>query len=335
MYSDILDKVFSSKEVGEYLINGGLENSVDYIEELIFCSPISIKDKLEMLMQVEDDVRKDEENLTHSSEDGTITEHDRWRHRYRIERYDGFLSALKLALEQQVKEGVFVVESGDYDSDVCDIDTSFESIFATYDEAIDWIHQDITIDEYTPDDTHWYEVSAWTKNDVGKYEQICSYIIINGEVCFAWIADEYARKNNIQYYHSEYEINVGVPFVAGDIIEVNAVPFCPKYKALVTSIGDNRDCCCIQVMTCDASGVWKNGALKHNFVATHTYPFISPLYTASRYCGELEPDEIILKQLQSYINGSEERGDKLNDYLFCKDRTTAELKEFIKEQEDV
>ena len=66
--------------------------------------------------------------------------------------------------------------------------------------------------------------------------------------------------------HDRREINVAVPFMAGDIIEVNPAPYAPKYRALVTNIDDNWDCCAVQVLTCNQSGKWDVGALKHNQV---------------------------------------------------------------------
>ena len=332
MYSEILDKIIPSKDIREHLKNGGLENSVDYIEEIIFSAPIPIKEKYDLITQLYEDIRKKDNKLEYASDEAE--EYVDYRYAYRIERYENFIAILNIALEQQQKKGIFVVENGDYDWDRNDVDYSFECIFETYDEAIEWIHEQIRINEYTSDDTIWFAISSWVKNDVGKYEQICGYEIINGVACYTWIDRKISEKNKINHF-VDFEINIEVPFVAGDIIEINGTPFCPKYRALVTSVGDNIDCCCIQVMTCGNDDVWQIGALKHNFVAMRTYPFISPLYTAVRYYGELEPDEMILKELQSFINGSEKRGGLVNDMLFTEDRTVDELKEFLKNQKDV
>lgn len=94
--------------------------------------------------------------------------------------------------------------------------------------------------------------------------------------------------------------------------------------------GDNCDCCCIQVATCDANGLWQVGALKHNYVALETYPFISPLFTATRYRGELSPDELILAELRDFIGGSEEKGRIIWDYLARDDRSETDLRNYIK-----
>lgn len=94
--------------------------------------------------------------------------------------------------------------------------------------------------------------------------------------------------------------------------------------------GDNCDCCCIQVATCDANGLWQVGALKHNYVALETYPFISPLFTATRYSGELGSDELILAELRDFIGGSEEKGRIIWDYLARDDRSETDLRNYIK-----
>ncbi len=53
-----------------------------------------------------------------------------------------------------------------------------------------WIKEDIKGGEYTPEDTHWHQVSLWQKNDSGKYEKTCRYEFINGVACYSELSDE-------------------------------------------------------------------------------------------------------------------------------------------------
>ena len=62
----------------------------------------------------------------------------------------------------------------------------------------------------------------------------------------------------------------------------------------------------------------------------NVYPFISPLYTATRYRGELSPDELILAELREFIGGSEEKGRIIWDYLARDDRSETDLRNYIK-----
>lgn len=191
-----------------------------------------------------------------------------------------------------------------------------------------WIEDQLVIEQYDKDVPHWTRVTKYVKDSDGKYIEMCTYIFVENEVWFVELSDEYAAQEGLESEWN-YEINVEVPFRAGDIIEINGLPFSPKYHALITNVGDNRDCCCLQALVRRQDESWEVGSVKHNQLIYNTYPFVSPLYTATYIKGKLLPGEELMLEVQRWINGDEQRGAKLWDYVSHKARTELEIKDFL------
>lgn len=330
MYDSILKQFVLSKDMRDYLSsNENLNESASYIEDIIFYAPISIERKLVGLHQIEQDVREDVGNRIRETDDKKIQEWKQWRHENRIKDYECYIRTIQLALDLSKEDAAYVLESGEYDETKKDCDRNFECVFASFDEVENWIRKDIEGYEADFKLTHWYEISRWIKSPDGKYRNTCTYIFFNGKVCYVDFESYCAEKYEVESLFC-YDINLKVPFHPGDIIEVDGSPFSPKYRALITNIGDNKDCCCVQALALNADGKWQVGALKHNQVGYAVYPYVSALYTARIYGEELNETEKILLELQRYVNGSEERGDRLWDYVFKTNLMSSdELRNFL------
>ena len=137
-----------------------------------------------------------------------------------------------------------------------------------------------------------------------RYSEVCTYTFVGNEVYFVDISDEYADRQGLK---SEWncEINTEVPFKSGDIVEINGLPYCERYHALITNVGDNRDCCCLQALFRRKDGKWEVGSVKHNQLLYNIYPFVSPLYTAEVFAGTLLDGEELMYEVQKYIDGDE------------------------------
>jgi len=120
------------------------------------------------------------------------------------------------------------------------------------------------------------------------------------------------------------DLNLPVPFKAGDIVEVDLYPFADKRIMEILEIGDNFDCCCLQAIGKNSDGAWNIGAVKHGHAGMNILPCVSPLYTMKIYKGELPHDLKILELVSNFIGGSEENGAKLWDELAPKDDITDE-----------
>lgn len=158
----------------------------------------------------------------------------------------------------------------------------------------------------------WHHVEKYQEDDNGNLEQTYEYIYINGELVFY-------RNLSCDDYDCwpDENLNLPVPFLPGDIILVKPIPFSLCKKGLILDIGDNCDCCCVQIMHKDEDGRIDTAALKHSsmFYGGFLYPTVSALYTAHIYDGELEENEKFLEIGKEYISGSKDRGMKLWDIL--------------------
>ena len=325
MYDDILKRIFPSKDMSNYLIKRGLDNSVDCIEDLIFRAPVSIYLKKQVLVEIKRDM---EENIIrHSIQNlcNVQTEIDYQRRMRKIENYEGILH---MAMFHMGGDGVYVIETANYNTvnNICNL--QFECVMATFSQTKEWIEDQLVIEQYDKDVPHWNRVTKYVKDSDGKYIETCTYIFVGNEVWSVDLSDEYAVQEGLESEWN-YEINVEVPFRAGDIIEINGLPFSPKYHALITNVGDNRDCCCLQALVRRPDGGWEVGSVKHNQLIYNTYPFVSPLYTATYIKGKLLPGEELMFEVQKCINGDEQRGAKLWDYVSYKARTELEIKDFL------
>lgn len=329
-YAEILESVIASKEIKEYLIKKGLEDSVSYIEDIVMLAPVPITLKKDLLTQLASDVEKVDD---YSEKDEAIRNMYLERHQLRKKEFKNYNDIIDLALHyMNCDGGVYVIENCEYDEDRKTIDYNFQTVCGSFSETKEWIRDYLETGEYADKDPFWHYVGVWDKDDKGKYIEIIGYTFFMNEVCYADISYESASLYGFDRLVL-CEINVQVPFVPGDIVEINALPYAPPYRALITNVGDNRDCCCLQVMTQNTEGVWEIGALKHNQVANGTFPFVSPLYTATYYdLNRLSPQEKVMGEIQKYIDGSEDRGNEVWEYINSGGKTTNDLQRLIAEK---
>ena len=142
----------------------------------------------------------------------------------------------------------------------------------------------------------WHMIEKYNEDENGNLVEVCDYIFVNGEVMFY-------------------------------CIEVDAKPFSMKKKGVILQIGDNIDCCCVQVLHAKDGSIIDNSALKHSSYIYDNNGWInlSALYTASVYKGILEEKEEYLKIASDFIAGDEKKGYALWDVLMVP------VEEFTKE----
>jgi hypothetical protein len=87
--------------------------------------------------------------------------------------------------------------------------------------------------------------------------------------------------------------------------------------AVILTVGDNVDCCCLQAACRSKDGIWVSGAVKHGscfpdeFNLISSEDAISPLYRIATFKEELSGDEKLLGLISQYINGDEDCGERL------------------------
>jgi hypothetical protein len=146
-----------------------------------------------------------------------------------------------------------------------------------YKKALSYVSQDDLADNV------WYVLEKWKLDDELNYGQTLSYIIIGNEICYFYhlFFDNKGKAEN--FCASSVNLNLPVPFAVGDIIKVDCTPFAPVQNILITEIGDNKDCCCVQGTSIDTNGNLVSGALKHGTcLYDGSHNIISPLYHAEK-----------------------------------------------------
>lgn len=304
MFEQYLDEFIQSEEMREYLKTAH-EVTVK-IADIIFHAPASMQRKKEAL----EALRNETENIGD---------------RKLNEDCNMYLNAIITAEKIMYDEGVFSVESRNYDEKTSAVEYEFDGIFAKYSDVEEYVKWAINYYEISDDMPLIFEAVKWTMSEQGKYVRACTYWIVRGEIWFAEVDMLSIYNYRLNIYWS-IDLNLPVPFVAGDIVEVDLYPFEHKKILAILEIGDNNDCCSLQGLSRTSKGLWKVGAVKHGNIGSYVLPSISPLYTMTKIKGELPSDYSILNSVHSYIDGNEEKGLKLwQEFLDTGVKTDAEV----------
>ena len=308
-YPDLIEEFMPSEEMREYLKN--VELIYWQIVQLVYFSPVCMdrkKKALEQLIEIAEDER-----------DGELKSEAQL-----------YLKNIEDSEKERIGEGVFTVELGRYAPEEKDSSIDFHTVCKTYDAALSVISEYHMIEEYTDDDPVWYEITKWKETENGKMVEVCSYIIVRGELWYIDLDDHYYDDylDSVSLCYEMENLDLPVPFLPGDFVEINGYPFGPIQHILITSIGDNSDCCCVQALSVDEEGKWDCGAVKHGMVGYQYFPKLSPLYYAKIYDGEYGGDETLLSKIKRYISGDRSKAQRIYDCFFD-DATYEEMEHYI------
>ena len=104
-----------------------------------------------------------------------------------------------------------------------------------------------------------------------------------------------------------------IPYHAGDIVEVDCLPFAPVRRVLILEKGNGSNTLCLYPTI---EGKWTTGFFERGQIMDCYTPALSPLYRISLYSGYLPRNEQLLKSVQTYIGGSAENGKRLMDAFY-------------------
>ena len=288
IYISILNKFLPSSEIREYILHGN--TCVDDITDIIFFSPAGFldekRDAIAKLLEIGD---ADEKIL---------------------EKCRNAVLYLDKAMELLSEEGLFTLEARHFDETTKQQESDFEGIFLSYEDAKD----EMTL--WDENEDVWFELTLWEKNDKGKMEDVASFILVKGRPMYCRLEDELLE--NIKGFNEDYlwqfemlsmtDLNLPVPYKAGDIVEVGSAPFVPRQRILITDVGDNKDCCCLQGFGKLSCGEYAVGAIKHGHVGyakSDCYILPSLLYEMKKYDGKLPDEEQILNEVAWIIKSRE------------------------------
>jgi hypothetical protein len=211
---------------------------------------------------------------------------------------------------------------------ICDhAEEDGEKPFFNYEDALNYIHKKCQESDHDYNlqepfyEWCYYKLEKWV--DDGKchadwpYADFESkvrlsyvYYIVNGKIVLVSNGRKVSTRGSFEYISCPNDLNLPIPFKAGDLVSCKMKPFVNDKNMLILEVGDNRDCCSVQILCNDEYGHMKVGALKHiDIVRNEPFPCISPLYSL-RKIGEndLKNDEKYFLQWKREINGDEKKG---------------------------
>ena len=290
LYGGIVESCISSVEMKEYLLKNRID--ADKISELILGAPIPLTQKQSFFKRLYE-----------------------FKPFIFSEYYCEFNLAVN-ALEAKAGE-FFMAEQQWYDYETKDKESEVIAPFNTFDKAVGAIRKSIVIDEWEPNDCVWGLVEKWSLQN-GDYDNPYTFYLINGEpVYFArniYDDNDMFWMPEFRGYINSVELNLPIPFHAGDIVTLDCMPFAPIKHALLLYV-DNIDCCGVRMLYRDIDGLWKDSALKHGHGWGRYSPMLSPLCRLSSFNGDLLENEKLLNDVKDILAYDAEKSRKFSDMM--------------------
>ena len=315
---DLINELFESKEMSEYLIEHSNELSKFNILSMVCKAPIDIRRKAEILSELSKDEDIDKEIAEELNEkDVDISEFEHIKEHI-IElsfKFNGEY-ALKAISHLEAKPGdVFSVQ------DLwCDEEWpkgygegSFH-IFSSFENAIKYLEEDMKSEGWfwnDEDALSWYEIRKWSLTEDGDYKEIICYELIDNKLMFFSYSDrDECIRNN---FEPNCDLNLITPFSTGDILTVDCMPQKPKRNIIILENVTNCDCCSLQGMFYDPDEkIYSAHAVKHGSIYRgFSIPYISPLYRISKNITELPEEDKIFNDIKSFLNNDSKKGQEM------------------------
>lgn len=215
--------------------------------------------------------------------------------------------------EMQTRPGEFFCLEGCCYSEEDPMGRSVETLepYLTWGHVLERIREYLGYFEADEKELVWFHVDKWSPDGTGRLKNEYGFTVLGTEVCYF-----YQASSHWYDFSTDRDLNLPVPFHAGDIVTVDCRPFVPVSHGVILEVGDNRDCCCFQALFRKSDGTWDTGAVKHGHIVPNGYAPISPLYRLASFHGQLTEKEHLLEKVSRYVDGDEERGAALWNYIY-------------------
>lgn len=286
---DIFREIFPSQEMAEYLSTQQL--SAEKIAEAVRGAPLSLIQKREIFCGLAEHSKE----MLYADQGNEIG------------------GAIR---ELGAKPGeIFYVKNYWLDPETWEADPDGVGPYLTVERALRGIREYEAFEEIDKDSLCWYAIEKWCPDGEGNLYNPITYFAVGDEVCYFRKGRAAAHIWEPSYFESTH-LNLPVPFRPGDIVEIDCRPFAPVTRAVILEVGENRDCCCLQVLFSCGKGRWSVGAVKHGHVyPRYCRPALSPLYRIARYQGPLPKVKQVLLQVSRHLQGDEKRGRALGEFV--------------------
>lgn len=288
---DIIREIFDSEEMKDYLCkNVELLHKHDK-KEMIAGSPmITVQRKLEMLEWLAQDEDLDKELAEVEEDDEREREYVIWA------SYAEIVKNTREALSvfyDTTKSSVFLVRFlANWGKEDDEYDEAELIPFTSCEKAVQYMRKQ---EKEYGDNRIWFDVERWEQDEDGNLKQKWTYIVVKEQIIYFHQHGEYYNE-----CAPDKDVNLPVPFKAGDIVEVTDMPFARKRHVLILDIGDNKDCCAVWQLYINEDGCIEANAFKHGHIFDSWYA-TSPLYSAKTFKGILEGEEEVLHRIQEFM----------------------------------
>lgn len=309
----VLNKCGFSEEMVKHLANGHLVSGSVLID-IVCQAPISLDEKLELLLALSNQNDHTDERLTSKITDA-IAE----------------LQEAKAAIEtcgSGSDDRVLYLFDEWYDTDSFIEKSSGVGLFQSEEEIKRWIKAEY-YSEDGADDESWGRAELWRLSDL-KWEQPRYDYYLCGDEIF-WFEKLYPKKqangntyylwqrgSNRRFARGSHDLNLSTPYQPGDIVSIDCRPFGPPFHAVILEARNQWDCCFPTIVfKVPYTDKWSITSLKHKRFFHHAElssyePMLSPLYRIHAVKGEeLTEEDAELRLLSDWLEGSEEKAEKL------------------------
>ena len=315
---DLINELFESREMSEYLIEHSAELSKYNILRMVCSAPIDIRRKAEILLELSKDENIEKEIAEELKEkDVDISEHEHIKEHI-IEnsfRFNCEYALKAISLLEATPGDVFSVQNLWYDEEW---PTGYGEgdfhISSSFENAMKYIDEEMKLEEWSWNDKDalsWYEIRKWSLTEEGDYKEIVCYELIDNKLMFFTYSDR------AEYVHNKFnpdcDLNLITPFSTGDILTVDCRPQKPKRNVLILENVTNFDCCSLQGMFYDPDEkLYTAHAVKHGSIYRgFSIPYISPLYRISKNITELPEEDKIFNNIKSFLNNDFQKGQEM------------------------
>lgn len=321
LYNELLNIFMPSEDMRAHLSTMSLSD--DQLRWMMLGSPVSLylkRDWMSKLSEYEVDPKSD----LRIELSGELWQHGS-HYTEVVDEIDKAISNL-----ENVKPGeVFALEDCWYDYDILEEKNCFEGVFIDVKEVKKHIRE-VVLEEKEDCGEYYSELPLWrrlTKWRINGNELLYTYYFLQDEV--VWFIDEahdgIARRNDDNAYNYKFSWNglgcnpffrsefltLPIPYMPGDIIEINTFPFGPRQNAIIYEICDHGRI--VEIITKDYRGKWTaEGLYCARYGRFHEQEeYTSPLYKIRKAVVTDFEEQKVFQCVSEYINGDNDKGEQL------------------------
>ena len=334
LFDDYIEETLSfieSNEIREHLrITNSLAGKRSLCTQIVVLAPAPLQKKITALRLIDKQKQLDADLPTHPEYEQIYETHgydytDWYARKARF--------ALRETYEYQVEpdcdgEDDFPYPVEKRESDVFTLTIEFWSdkpyLYSTFDAAVEGMKELLRKESYDCLSGK-VEITRWEHKPSGVLKPLITWLInTNSDIWYFYYPDHYTdlipsyveARNRFAFYDPLGDsLDIAVPFLPGDLIEVDQQPFVGNRRMVV--LKEAMPCCGMYCSYMGADGIISTSSFNHNLYLKRrevTSP-LSGLYRVARFEGELPEDEAPLMALSHAIKQNPKLAGEIDEYI--------------------